>query len=376
MQQGIDNIVEALYESETDQRWLRVTEALGSMMNANSIRVMATHHHNNEIMVDAVTPLWSRAVLKEYDRHYLHLDPRIKGGFNNIGNTVSCLDTTDLKTFEKSPIVCDFLDRPDVDARWGMLRITRSSDGFYLLFGASRPRSAGAFMPEDKERFTHALRLVERALELDTRLITLNKEKRTLEESLDAVPNATIIVTRDLHVLHLNSQAEQLIGPGKSLRVRNGRLCTARLADQKALELVVKEADEMRTGNAHPPRTAAIRSHDAPPLLARAYALAQASYVSSSGAGSTAKLDQCVLILTGGSRKIDLGVIAVLETFELTSAEQRVVQRLLEGTRLADIAAELGVAVETVRSQLKSAYAKVGVQRQSDLVRLLAQYLQ
>lgn len=370
MQDAIDNIVDALYESETDQRWLRVTQALGSMMSANSIRVTATHHRSGEILIDAVTPAWSRTVLEEYDRHYLHLDPRIKGALNNVGNTVSCLDLTDQDTFEKSA-VCDFLDRPDVDARWGMLRISRSSDGFYLLFGASRGRAGGPFVPRDKERFTHALRLVEHALELDTRLITLNKEKRTLEESLDAVPNATIILTRDLQVLHMNSHAEALIGPGRSLRIRNGRLCTARLADQKALELVVKEADEMRTGNAHPPRTAAIRSDDSPPLLARAYALAQSSFVAASD-----KAGQCVLILTGAKRKVDLGVVAVLDTFELTAAEQRVVQRLLEGTRLADIAAEAGVTIETVRSQLKSAYAKIGVQRQSDLVRLLAQYLQ
>ncbi|WP_181705740.1 helix-turn-helix transcriptional regulator [Chthonobacter rhizosphaerae] len=57
--------------------------------------------------------------------------------------------------------------------------------------------------------------------------------------------------------------------------------------------------------------------------------------------------------------------------FDLTRAEARVAKGIMEGKTPADLARTLGVSVDTVRTQLKSVFAKVGVSRQADLVRLL-----
>lgn len=55
----------------------------------------------------------------------------------------------------------------------------------------------------------------------------------------------------------------------------------------------------------------------------------------------------------------------------LTRAEARVAMRIGRGASVADIAADLGVAVETVRTHLKRIYAKTGARRQSELARLV-----
>ena len=57
--------------------------------------------------------------------------------------------------------------------------------------------------------------------------------------------------------------------------------------------------------------------------------------------------------------------------FDLTPAETRVVRAVAGGATLKDHAAAAGLSVETVRSQLKVAMGKVGVDRQVDLVRLV-----
>jgi DNA-binding CsgD family transcriptional regulator len=51
------------------------------------------------------------------------------------------------------------------------------------------------------------------------------------------------------------------------------------------------------------------------------------------------------------------------------------VRCLLQGARLSSVAKSLNVSIETVRSQLKSAHGKIGVTRQSELVRVLSQYM-
>ena len=57
--------------------------------------------------------------------------------------------------------------------------------------------------------------------------------------------------------------------------------------------------------------------------------------------------------------------------FGLTPAEQRLAHYLATGGRLRSAAQSFGVSPHTVRNQLHSVFAKVGVQRQVDLMRLI-----
>lgn len=58
------------------------------------------------------------------------------------------------------------------------------------------------------------------------------------------------------------------------------------------------------------------------------------------------------------------------ERFGLTRAEARVASEIVAGLTPAEIAGKAGIARETVRTQLKSVYAKTGTNSQSGLVRL------
>jgi DNA-binding CsgD family transcriptional regulator len=57
--------------------------------------------------------------------------------------------------------------------------------------------------------------------------------------------------------------------------------------------------------------------------------------------------------------------------FDLTAAEARVAGRVGEGKTIAEIAAESGRSVETIRTQLRMVFEKIGVHRQTELVALL-----
>ncbi len=59
--------------------------------------------------------------------------------------------------------------------------------------------------------------------------------------------------------------------------------------------------------------------------------------------------------------------------FGLTPAEQRVAAAMLTGLATADIADRHGVSLATVRSQVQSIFNRLGVRRQSDMIRLIAE---
>ena len=61
------------------------------------------------------------------------------------------------------------------------------------------------------------------------------------------------------------------------------------------------------------------------------------------------------------------------ESFGLTAAEARLARRLRDGRSLQEAAEELKVSVNTLRNQLRAIFEKMGLKRQSDLVRALTE---
>ena len=62
---------------------------------------------------------------------------------------------------------------------------------------------------------------------------------------------------------------------------------------------------------------------------------------------------------------------ALSEKYRLTPAEARLAMHLGEGGSLAEYAEAAGVAIGTARTQLKSIFAKTGVNRQAALAGLI-----
>lgn len=65
--------------------------------------------------------------------------------------------------------------------------------------------------------------------------------------------------------------------------------------------------------------------------------------------------------------------MTVRASFGLTAAETRLAARLKAGRTLKEAADDLGVSLNTVRNQLRAVFDKMGLNRQSELVRALAQ---
>lgn len=64
--------------------------------------------------------------------------------------------------------------------------------------------------------------------------------------------------------------------------------------------------------------------------------------------------------------------MVLMKLFGLTRKEADLAQALLAGGTLAGYASSTKVCYGTVRSQLRTVFAKIGVNRQADLIRLLA----
>jgi DNA-binding CsgD family transcriptional regulator len=182
-------------------------------------------------------------------------------------------------------------------------------------------------------------------------------------QALDHLNAGTVVTDSCVEVIDINPAAESIVRLQDGLLIRNDRLCARRVFETTRLTKLV--AGVTAAGK---PRPAAVRM-----LVAGCKGLSP--YVL-----TIAPLRTHMVV---GERRLALIVVVdpdqhspsekdLAEFFGLSRAEARLAAALLTGKTVAHVAANTGVRVTTLRTQLRSIMRKAGAQRQSDLIRILS----
>lgn len=81
--------------------------------------------------------------------------------------------------------------------------------------------------------------------------------------------------------------------------------------------------------------------------------------------------DAAIAFISDGARRIDINPSVLVSNYGLTPAEARVAIALLECNSAPEVADYLGTSVNTVRTQIKQIYAKLGVDTRARFVKLM-----
>ena len=122
------------------------------------------------------------------------------------------------------------------------------------------------------------------------------------------------------------------------------------MADDKPKYSLKLDAPALRYAERYPsvfPRLREILTSEDPQLRRRVTALARA-------------------IMDTDRRRLE----QLAAAYRLTRAESRVALHIIEGGDIASYARQAGVSAGTARTQLKSVFAKTGVSRQGELIKL------
>jgi DNA-binding CsgD family transcriptional regulator len=172
------------------------------------------------------------------------------------------------------------------------------------------------------------------------------------------VPAAFISATSRIRAV--NRLFEPMIGAG-ILDTVGG----IRLADSHADKRLRAVLDGSRSG--------LIQGLSIPLLLPQEGGIAVLHVLPVTGQARDVFLDGGVILLITGIGPTNPPSAGILQAlFDLTPAEARLARSLANGASPDDIAGQLDVRVSTIRSQLKSLFAKLGINRQAQLVALLA----
>lgn len=185
---------------------------------------------------------------------------------------------------------------------------------------------------------------------------------------LEALSLAVIVCDEECKVRTLTATAAALVTSGRGLRLVEGRICALQPEDTRALHDAVRAAqrDECIT-ESPPPRTVVVLGESLP-LVIDLFALPPPQ------PGNEEMRSPEVLLVARGASGGDHRRASILQAmYGLTAAETEIALRLAEGRKTEVIAQDRGVAVGTVRAQIKTVLAKMGVRRQLELAARMSQ---
>ena len=204
------------------------------------------------------------------------------------------------------------------------------------------------------------------ALELFARIHRDESEIEVLTDALDRLTIGTFMLDSRGRVLRSNGAARQMIDDGEAFRLIDGKLTLNGRGDSARFRQVIDQALTARMTNDKVDYVRAFRCTDDGNeelgVLVRAIRRDRLS---------PADLGPAVVVYATDAGRSGSFKQLIATLFDLSPSEANLAALLTEGLTLAEAAREAGLTESTVRSYSKKIFAKLGVSRQTDLVRLI-----
>jgi DNA-binding CsgD family transcriptional regulator len=223
-----------------------------------------------------------------------------------------------------------------------------------LLVGLSAARTARQGRIDADATATFAALAPHALAAVRTRLALGDRSVRDMTSALEHAGVAAFLCDGDSMVCGMTGRAEQLAGEARLVTLRGRRLGAARLADGLVLERAMAGALTSRVGVQN-----VLIGPDGGRAVVHVRALAEADW----GLPFRARM---MVIVRQGPRKPSAEVLRL--AFGLTQAEAEIALALAAGQPREAIAAHRGVTLGTLRQQVKTIFAKVGISREAELV--------
>lgn len=291
--------------------------------------------------------------------HDLWTEAGMRQGFINQAWRVTDLVATD--DFERSVFFNEWIRAMGDDTYYcsGSVMRTRHGDG---IVGLHRGRGQDDFSRETLGKLNGYVGHLRRMFEIRARVAGLGERNRLLDSMLACNGQAAFVLDRHGRVVLASRPGETILTDGSLLRLSRGMVKAARGDDDAALQRAVAAAASPSN-----PAASTVVLHDRSDRAIVATAMPIGTAVHSSAA-VLLSLQSPPPPLPG-----DLARQQLQERYGLSAAEADIAIRLADGGSPRSISDQRQSSIATVRSQIKHVLAKMGVQRQTDVVRLVLQ---
>ncbi len=367
----VNHLVGRIYEAAlSPARWRGVLDELREALNGAAFPIYTIDSETKDVVQQWDCGLPQRFI-DEYRAHYSKLSERNDLLLRNPGLSV----IYDRMFF--SEVEMDHSEmyrwRAGFDFRYfigGQLVRTEST---LSMAAVQRSRRQGHASQLEIEAFAafrpplgRALHLG-RALRIQDRLAALEQESSSAWTMIEDASFGIVVLTGDRRIWRCNREAERIMAEGGEIDGQGGKLVVRRPIDNAALQRLIDSAIETAHGRGRDGGGSMALAKRAGP---RPYAVLVAP-VPERAAPLALAGPAAVVFLTDPDHAPETPVQLLRRVYGLTRKEAQLALALAGGANLADAAERLRIAKGTARRHLAAIFARTGIHRQAELVRLI-----
>lgn len=351
------DLVGSVYDAALDaDQWHEVLRKILAYVGGQSAALFYRDiiKRKGEVYYDFNVPSEYRA---SYFEKYIKLDPTLIGyNLAPVGEPVSTIDVMPYDEFLQSRFYKEWaVPQGLVDSVGVVLERTSTSAAIIAVM-----RSEMA-----DESSIKKMRLISpharRAVQIGTLLDWHTTKSEGMAASLDGLSAGFFLIDAQGHVLHTNLSGTLMLEKGDVFRLNTGRLTACHPIDDSQ----ISAKDYAASGS----ETIALRAMDGSRYVAHVLRLTKSSH---HNVGiSTAAV---AVFVTNAEADPPVFPNVIASAFALTPSEVRILLAIVEIGNVSKVAEALGVAETTAKFHLSNIFAKTGVSRQSELVRLVTAY--
>ena len=189
----------------------------------------------------------------------------------------------------------------------------------------------------------------------------------TFSAVLEVVAAGVVLVDAQMGIVHANATAQAMLKSGDPIQDRGGKVAISNALANSVLVNAVAQAARKELDLERRSIDIPVRRADGTPTVIQVLPLRQRTMVR----GLEARTAAAVFISNAADPpRLPADAMALL--YNLTPAETRIFELIVEGKTPADISQQLGLSLATVRTHLSRVFEKTGCARQADLVALAA----
>lgn len=273
----------------------------------------------------------------------------------------SKLEETELYKFCMKPL--DIYHMVGVDLR--------NANGQRFSVRFCRPKEAENFGPDECELLKLLTNHIQRAVANGIQLINLDHERRLFSKTLARQSIGIITLDERGKIISRNAVADDMVRDKDGLHIVNDAIHLESPKAKAKFNDYLQEILAAQRQNEQAPVHAL--SVDRPSGKLPLEFLIKPMMIDRSVEPS--RTPHMMVFINAPEKDYDIDIRILMSLYQLTKAEAMLAKHLAEGANLDQSAAQLGIARNTARAQLRSIFAKTGVSQQSMLVSLVLKSL-
>lgn len=312
-------------------------------------------------------------VMREYLDHYCTLDPTFDLAASRapIGRAIA--DRQMASSYEEFRSICGdefngFLERHDNECLCGAVLFNSDQQMSALSF--QRSRHDGMWTDEQLQDLTELTPHFQRAFTIHREFTRLRIKEQVMQAGIDRLSMGFILFDELLEPVYLNPVAQEILEYHEAIGMNGDVLRAYHAEDSRAIRAGLHKAGSAGDGDVDPSAHATalgLRSPGNPPLPVMIIPVQQCAILPM----QRFRHAHVSMLFSDPMRNQPIIPEALQRAYGLTETESHVAIAIANGWGVQEIAQTRGTTSNTVRTQLKGIYAKLSVNRQSELAKAI-----